>query len=53
MQILGFGLFWNLEAILFRTISRGSYRTSYASAELFPGRRSTFEASTKNSLKYT
>ena len=26
-------------------ISRGSYRTSYASAQLFPGRRSTFEAS--------
>ena len=27
-------------------ISRGSYRTSYASAQLFRGRRSTFEAST-------
>lgn len=27
-------------------ISRGSYRTSYASAELFPGKRNTFEAST-------
>ena len=26
-------------------ISRGSYRTSYASAQLFRGRRSTFEAS--------
>ena len=32
-------------------ISRGSYRTSYASAQLFHGRRSTFEASTKKSLK--
>ena len=27
-------------------ISPGSYRTSYASAQLFRGRRSTFEAST-------
>ena len=27
-------------------ISRGSYRTSYASAQLFRGRRSAFEAST-------
>ena len=27
-------------------ISRGSYRSSYASAQLFRGRRSTFEAST-------
>ena len=27
-------------------ISRGSYRTSYASAQLFRGRRSTFEVST-------
>ena len=27
-------------------ISRGSYRTSYASAQLFRGRRNTFEAST-------
>ena len=27
-------------------ISRGSYRTSYASAQLFRGMRSTFEAST-------
>ena len=27
-------------------ILRGSYRTSYASAQLFRGRRSTFEAST-------
>ena len=27
-------------------ISRGSYRTSYASAQLFRGRRSTFEACT-------
>ena len=32
-------------------ISRGSYRTSYASAQLFRGRRSTFEASTWKSLK--
>ena len=32
-------------------ISRGSYRTSYASAQLFRGRRSTFEASTEKSLK--
>ena len=27
-------------------ISRGSYRTSYASAQLFRGRRNTFEACT-------
>ena len=33
-------------------ISRGSYRTSYASAQLFRGRRSTFEASTWKSLKH-
>ena len=32
-------------------ISRGSYRTSYASAQLFRGRRSTFEASTWKSLE--
>ena len=32
-------------------ISRGSYRTSYASAQLFRGRRSTFEACTWKSLK--
>ena len=32
-------------------ISRGSYRSSYASAELFRGRRSTFEAFTQKSLK--
>ena len=32
-------------------ISRGSYRTSYASAQLFRGRRSTFEASTWKLLK--
>ena len=32
-------------------ISRGSYRGSYASALLFCGRRSTFEASTQKSLK--
>ena len=32
-------------------ISRGSYRTLYASAQLFRGRRSTFEASTWKSLK--
>ena len=32
-------------------ISRGSYRTSYASAQLFRGRRSTFEASNWKSLK--
>ena len=32
-------------------ISRGSYRTSYASAQLFRGRRSNFEASTWKSLK--
>ena len=32
-------------------ISRGSYRTSYASAQLFRGRRNTFEASTWKSLK--
>ena len=32
-------------------ISRGSYRTSYVSAQLFRGRRSTFEASTWKSLK--
>ena len=32
-------------------ISRGSYRTSYASAQLFRGRRSTFKASTWKSLK--
>ena len=32
-------------------ILRGSYRTSYASAQLFRGRRSTFEASTEKSLK--
>ena len=32
-------------------ISRGNYRTSYASAQLFRGRRSTFEASTWKSLK--
>ena len=32
-------------------MSRGSYRTSYASAQLFRGRRSTFEASTWKSLK--
>ena len=31
-------------------ISRGSYRTSYASAQLFRGRRSTFEASAEKSL---
>ena len=32
-------------------ISRGSYRTSYASAQLFRGRRITLEASTWKSLK--
>ena len=32
-------------------ISRGSYRTSYASAQLFRGRRSTFEACAWKSLK--
>ena len=32
-------------------ISRGSYRTSYVSAQLFRGRRSTFEASTWKLLK--
>ena len=32
-------------------ISRGSYRSSYASAQLFRGRRSTFEASNWKSLK--
>ena len=32
-------------------ISRGSYKTSHASAQLFRGRRSTFEASTLKSLK--
>ena len=32
-------------------ISRGSYRTSYALAQLFRGRRSTFEASTWKLLK--
>ena len=32
-------------------ISRGSYRTSYALAQLFRGRRSTFAASTWKSLK--
>ena len=32
-------------------ISRGSYRTSYASAQLFRGRRNSFEASTWKSLK--
>ena len=32
-------------------ISRGSYRTSYASAQLFRGRRNTFEASNWKSLK--
>ena len=33
-------------------ISRGSYRTSYASAQLFRGRRSTLEASFEKSLKH-
>ena len=32
-------------------ISRGSYRSSYASAQPFRGRRSTFEASTSKALK--
>ena len=32
-------------------ISRGSYRSSYALAQLFRGRRSTFEASISKSLK--
>ena len=32
-------------------ISRGSYRTSYASAQLFRGRRNTFEAFISKSLK--
>ena len=32
-------------------ISRGSYRSSYASAQFFRGRRNTFEASTKKSVK--
>ena len=32
-------------------MSHGSYRTSYASAQLFRGRRSTFKASTWKSLK--
>ena len=32
-------------------ISRGSYRSSYASAQLFCGRRSTFEASIQKSAK--
>ena len=32
-------------------ISRGSYRTSYASAQLFRGRRNTFEGSTWKSFK--
>ena len=32
-------------------ISRGSYRTSYASAQFFRGRRNTFEASALKSLK--
>ena len=32
-------------------MARGSYRSSYALAQLFRGRRSTFEASTQKSLK--
>ena len=34
-------------------ISRGSYKSSYASAQLFRGRRSTFQASTLKSLKHS
>ena len=44
--------FWILRKCYFeRIISRGSYRTLYASAQLSRGRRNTFEAYTRKSLK--
>ena len=39
------------ETLLTRIISRGSSRSSYASAQPFCGRRNTFEASMQKSLE--
>ena len=43
--------FMSRKCCLAGVISRGSYRTSYASAQLFRGRRNTFEAPIEKSLK--
>ena len=45
-SVEGFANFMSRKCYFAVIISRGSYRTSYASAQLFRGRRSTFEAST-------
>ena len=46
------GCKFQVTEVLFAVIiSRGGYRTSYASAQLFRGRRSTFKASAWKSLK--